>query len=191
MTEHQLLHTLWTKAVGTERYDKAEWKELERVLGVLEHPAARQDSQDVTFRQLYGEKRYPEIVALEAALKYKAGQAIALNELTTIVHKANAKWWLDLDTGQPIQRNVGELLMLAVTELAEALEGHRKNLQDDKLPRRKMFEVELADCIIRIFDMAAGLHLDLGGAFVEKMAYNAARVDHTLEHRRQEGGKKY
>lgn len=27
-----LFHTLWTKAVGTPNYDKAEWMELERKL---------------------------------------------------------------------------------------------------------------------------------------------------------------
>lgn len=25
---HYLLHTLWTKAVGTEKYDKSEWKRM-------------------------------------------------------------------------------------------------------------------------------------------------------------------
>jgi len=25
---HYLLHTLWTKAVGTENYDKSEWKRM-------------------------------------------------------------------------------------------------------------------------------------------------------------------
>lgn len=29
---HHLLHHLWTKAVGTAGYDKAEWIELERRL---------------------------------------------------------------------------------------------------------------------------------------------------------------
>lgn len=117
--------------------------------------------------------------------------ARTINNLCEIVHEANAKWWVDLQTGCPIERNVGELLMLAVSELAEALEGHRKNLMDDKLPNRKMFEVELADTIIRIFDIAAGMKLDLGGAFVEKMIYNATRHDHTKEGRMEQGGKKY
>lgn len=54
-----------------------------------------------------------------------------------------------------------------------------------------MFEVELADAIIRIFDLAAGMNLDLGGAFIEKMQYNATRKDHTIEARLQENGKKY
>jgi NTP pyrophosphatase (non-canonical NTP hydrolase) len=107
------------------------------------------------------------------------------------VHRANAKWWIDINTGEPITRNVGELLMLCVSELSEALEGHRKNLMDDKLPHRKMFEVELADCVIRILDIAGGLGLDLGGAYEEKIAYNAVRHDHTIEGRKAADGKKY
>jgi len=113
------------------------------------------------------------------------------NVQATRVHEANAKWWVDLYTGEPIERNVGELLMLCVSELSEALEGHRKNLMDDKLPHRKMFEVELADCLIRILDIAGGLGLDLGGAYEEKMAYNAQRADHKIESRLKADGKKY
>lgn len=107
------------------------------------------------------------------------------------VHKANEKWWIDINTGAALNRNVGELLMLVVSELAEAMEGHRKNLHDDKLPHRRMFEVELADAIIRIADICGGLHFDLGGAFEEKMDYNAVRVDHTHAHRMSDHGKKY
>lgn len=114
-----------------------------------------------------------------------------LNELAARVHAANKKWWVDLETGEPLKRNVGEILMLVVTELAEALEGDRKNLKDDKLPHRPMFEVEIADAFIRLFDIAGGFDLDLGGAFEEKMAYNAQRHDHTLEGRKLAGGKKY
>lgn len=72
-------------------------------------------------------------------------------------------------------RNVGELLALIHSEVSEGLEGHRKNLDDDHLPHRKSLEVELADAMIRILDMAAGLKLDLGGAMVDKLAYNAKR----------------
>lgn len=115
----------------------------------------------------------------------------SLNVLATRVHEANAKWWIDIHTGAPIQRNVGELLMLCVSELSEALEGHRKNLMDDKLPHRTMFEVEIADCMIRLFDIAGGLGLDLGGAFEEKMTYNATRADHQHENRLKADGKKY
>lgn len=75
------------------------------------------------------------------------------------IHAGNQKWWHSLDTGEPIERNVGELLMLVVSEFAEALEGHRKDLMDDKLPHRKMFEVELADAMIRLFDIAGGMKI--------------------------------
>lgn len=100
-------------------------------------------------------------------------------------------WWNDLETGEPIKPNVGELLMLCVSELAEAMEGHRKSLPDDKLPKYDMLTVELADCLIRIFDMAGGLKLPLAAAFADKMAYNKIRTDHKLEARRTATGKKY
>lgn len=116
---------------------------------------------------------------------------LVIQNLCESVHEANKKWWVDLESGLPLKRNVAEMLMLVVSELAEAMEGHRKSLKDDKLPWRPMLEVELADALIRIFDIGAGLGLDLGGAFVEKMAYNAQREDHKLENRRAEGGKKY
>jgi NTP pyrophosphatase (non-canonical NTP hydrolase) len=118
-------------------------------------------------------------------------QAELINALAAHVHRGNAKWWTDLHTGEPLQRNVGELLMLVVSEVAEAMEGHRKSLPDDKLPHRSMLEVELADAVIRILDISGGLGLDLGGALVEKLAFNATRYDHTHEARRAPGGKAY
>lgn len=114
-----------------------------------------------------------------------------LTELSKVVHQANIKWWQDIDTGQPIKRNKGELLALIHSEISEALEGERKNLMDDKLPHRKMAEVELADAIIRILDYAAGFGYDLQGAFDEKMEYNYHREDHKHEARRIAGGKQF
>lgn len=114
-----------------------------------------------------------------------------LNTLCERVHDANINWWRDPFSGEPKSRNVGEMLCLITSELCEAMEGHRKDLMDDKLPHRKMFEVELADALIRLLDLAGGMNLDLGGAFVEKMAYNAQRPDHKLENRIKPGGKAY
>lgn len=102
----------------------------------------------------------------------------------------NAGWWHDINTGEKLNRNVPELLCLIHSEISEGLEGFRKNLMDDKLPHRKMLEVELADAAIRIFDMAGGLGLDVAGAIVEKMAFNAQREDHKIENRKAENGKK-
>lgn len=114
-----------------------------------------------------------------------------LNDYAAIVHKANEKWWQDPHTGEPIERNKGEQLMLIVTELAEGFEGIRKNLMDDKLPHRKMEEVEMADAVIRILDYCAGHGLDLEGAFQEKMKFNAERPDHKHENRIKDGGKRF
>lgn len=86
---------------------------------------------------------------------------------------------------------VSQKLMLSVSELAEAMEGHRKGLKDDKLPHRSMLEVELADTVIRVFDLAGALDMDLGGAIAEKMAFNAQRPDHKPEARAAIGGKAY
>lgn len=112
-----------------------------------------------------------------------------LNELATICHQANLKWWQDPATGAPIQRNKGELLCLIHSEISEAMEGERKNLMDDKLPHRRMAEVELVDALVRIFDYAGAFGYDLQGAFEEKMAFNASREDHKHEARLRAGGK--
>jgi NTP pyrophosphatase (non-canonical NTP hydrolase) len=114
-----------------------------------------------------------------------------LNKLSKTVNKANEKWWIDIETGEPIERNKGELLCLIHSEISEAMEGERKDLMDDKLPHRKMAEVELADAMIRILDYCGGFGYDLQGAFDEKMDFNAQRTDHTHEARRQAGGKKF
>ena len=120
---------------------------------------------------------------------------VACTTLTKTCHNASkdAGWWNDLATGEPLpltQERVGDKLMLIVTEVAEAKEGHRKDRMDDHLPHRKSIEVELADALICIHDLAGALKLDLGGAVADKMAYNAQRADHKIENRQADGGKK-
>jgi NTP pyrophosphatase (non-canonical NTP hydrolase) len=51
--------------------------------------------------------------------------------------------------------------------------------------------VELADAVIRIFDLAGAYGMDLGGAIAEKMSFNADRPDHKPENRAAVGGKSY
>jgi NTP pyrophosphatase (non-canonical NTP hydrolase) len=115
-----------------------------------------------------------------------------VDDLVTLCHGASVRggWWHDLHTQQPLDRNVPEMLCLIHSEISEALEGYRKNLMDDKLPHRPMLEVELADTVIRIADLCGGLKLDLAGAILEKLEYNAKREDHKPENRKKEGGKK-
>jgi NTP pyrophosphatase (non-canonical NTP hydrolase) len=123
--------------------------------------------------------------------------ADSINQLQSWAHGAQvaAGWWTSLADGSDLRRpggfNVGEKLMLVVSEIAEAMEGARKSLNDDKLPHRPMLEVELVDAMIRIFDLAGAMQLDLAGAFVEKMAYNAKRADHTIAARKLQNGKAF
>lgn len=87
--------------------------------------------------------------------------------------------------------NVPEKLCLIHSEISEGMEGFRKDLKDDKLPHRDMLEVELADAVIRCFDLAGGLGYDLAGAIAEKLSFNASRADHKPENRALPGGKKF
>lgn len=116
-----------------------------------------------------------------------------LAKLCQDIHRYNvdAGWWTNIETGERLDRNVPEMLMLIVSEISEAMEGYRKNLMDDKLPHRKMIEVELADAVIRICDTAEGLGLDLAGAVREKIIFNTSRPDHKIENRLKENGKKF
>lgn len=67
-------------------------------------------------------------------------------------------------------------IALIHSELSEAMEAHREgNRFDDKLPERSGIEVELADAVIRIMDLAGALGLDVGGAIGDKMKYNESR----------------
>ena len=118
-----------------------------------------------------------------------------INELAAEIYAQNkAKGFWDT------KRNVGELLMLIVSELAEALEAHRKEkvayseniLQmlasgftweeeaadlKETFERgiKDTFEDEIADAAIRIFDLAGGLGIDLDFHIQQKLAYNKTR----------------
>lgn len=122
---------------------------------------------------------------------YKLRYASNINTMSTLCNglSNDAGWW----KGDEIPSHPVKAMKIALihSEVSEALEGLRKDCMDDHLPNRKMFEVELADALIRIFDLAGQLDLDLGGALMDKLAYNQQRADHKAENRDKVNGKKF
>lgn len=74
--------------------------------------------------------------------------------------------------------NVPEKLALIHQEVSEALEALRSGdptKRDKHVPEYSEFEVELADIVIRVCDLAAYKNVPLGDVIVRKMLYNASR----------------
>ena len=115
-----------------------------------------------------------------------------INECAKDCHEAAVKagWWHDAK-GTKKDRNIGELLCLIHSEISEAMEGARKGLMDNHLKHKSMMEVELADAIIRIFDLAESKGFKLGQTIYEKLEYNKSRPDHQIINRLKDGGKKF
>ena len=66
------------------------------------------------------------------------------------------------------ERNIGEALMLIVTELAEAMEAHRKQDHEN-------FKEEIADAFIRLLDLCGGLKIDIEDEIDRKSQKNKNR----------------
>ncbi len=78
----------------------------------------------------------------------------------------------------PTWGNFAEKSMLVVTEVAEMVEGHRAgDPVRDFAPDGKPIgiESEIADAIIRLLDLCAGLKINIARAIAEKAAYNETR----------------
>ena len=93
------------------------------------------------------------------------------NDIAMSVHtNARAHGWWD----EP--REDGTLIALIMSEAAEALEALRKgNGPDEHCPQFSGAEVELADVVIRIMDMAEARGWDVAGAIVAKHEFNKTR----------------
>ena len=123
-----------------------------------------------------------------------------LNESAKAIHTHNVMqgFWDE-------KRNVGELLMLVVTEISEAMEAHRDDkhsnignwnrshqeqldaysLSEDLYALEKnisfkdaikdSFEDEIADAIIRLLDLCGGMNIDIEEHIRAKVEYNKSR----------------
>lgn len=119
---------------------------------------------------------------------------MSLNELAQRIHK------ICVDHGfYEAERNMGEMLMLATSELAEALEEHRsgkpnlyygeailsKDAEEDSMgnytipgsfiKKPEGLAVELADCIIRCLDTMHSLGVNIDEIVEQKITYNDSR----------------
>lgn len=111
----------------------------------------------------------------------------AINKLAKVIHEnaLNKGFWQR-------ENNVGEKLMLIVSEVGEACEADRNdryaeigtidtNIINLDLPCefenfvKDTFEDEIADIIIRTLDLAAGMNIDIGRHIKLKMNHNKTR----------------
>ncbi len=120
------------------------------------------------------------------------GAAETLNGFADHCHDRSVKagWWDPKDSPEAKYETPLKIALIH-SEVSEALEGFRKNFPDTHLTHRPMAEVELADVLIRVFDLAGRHGFDIGGAFVEKLAYNTSRSDHQPSARAAGDGKKF
>lgn len=118
-----------------------------------------------------------------------------IKKIAQEIHQNNVEkgFWEDKQT-----KNVGEVLMLCVSELSEALEAHRKNkfanlvqfnqdrqstpfhensatIQAFKDNIKDTFEDEIADTVIRLIDLCEGFGIDLETHIRLKLEYNKTR----------------
>lgn len=75
---------------------------------------------------------------------------------------AKSKGWHE------VEREMGTVLALIHSEVSEALEADRKGDKEN-------FAEELADIVIRVFDLCGSMNIDLGTEIENKMAKNEKR----------------
>ena len=109
-----------------------------------------------------------DIRIIEKGEKAKMGQ---INELVKEAHKTAVEhgWWEK-------EPDFGTLIALCHSELSEALEEYRRGLDPKEFySPAGGIPFELADVVIRVFDMCGHYGIDLESAIRDKMEYNKKR----------------
>ena len=105
-------------------------------------------------------------------------------EITGLIEKCHKNalekgWWDEVVDGKVIPRSLGDQFANFHSELSEAWEevraGHAMNEFYFNEGKPEGVPVELADCLIRIFDTCGRYGIDLEFAIELKMAYNRTR----------------
>lgn len=89
-------------------------------------------------------------------------------------------WWSDLETGRRVdaRARIPEALLMVHSELSEAVEEYRRGTlgeYEGEGGKPEGFSIELADAVIRLFDLCGALGIDLEDAIERKHAYNRTR----------------
>lgn len=180
------------------------------------------------------DRKSMRIPAIAKGMDVEFNPGSVLDALIDTCHNASyaAGWWHHPDTGLPYipgDRDVGgttwgnipketrEMIIhywpfvvatkigLFHSEVSEGFEAYRRGQRDDKLAHRLGLETEIADTMIRQFDLAgafkranalgivdASTHeMDLSASFFEKLSFNRDRPDHKVAARRATGGKMF
>jgi len=89
-----------------------------------------------------------------------------LKKLIEECHKiaVNKGWWEN-------HRDFSTIVMLVVTELSEAVQEDRKKDDD----RYEKTQTEIADALIRLFDLCGAYFIDIEQVILDKMEFNRNR----------------
>lgn len=114
-----------------------------------------------------------------------------LNELTKKIHQTAVDhgWWEGVETAEDIHQDIGIKLLLAHSEISEAVEDWRtmdslatlslvlytENEQGTGFTKPVGFPTELADTIIRLLDLSEFIGIDIEKVILDKMEYNKTR----------------